>query len=155
MGKRGPKPQPTAALKLRGSWRARAREKQGEPQIAPVTASPQPPAHLGDVGKAEWNRVAPGLTESRVLTELDLGALALACESLEQYRAACSVIADEGQSFSDNDGNIKAHPLLRERHQAWSRYTKGLAEFGLTPSSRAGVKVEQKSAPKIPTRQRA
>lgn len=36
MGKRGPKPTPTAILKVRGSWRAKAREKAGEVRPEPI-----------------------------------------------------------------------------------------------------------------------
>ncbi len=112
MGKRGPAPTPTKTLKLRGSWRAKARE--GEPQ--PEAGIPPMPAWLSARGKECWRwlvkNVSPGM-----VTKLDRLGMAMLCEAYGGWRA-------------DPQNERTFMQLLRL-----------MDRFGLTPAARASLKV--------------
>jgi phage terminase small subunit len=83
-----------------------------------------PPPWLPPDGPAReaWDRLAPVLTATRVLTVADADALALGCMALRDYLAA----------LDDPTG-------WRRADSAWKRALTALSSFGLTPSSRPKV----------------
>lgn len=139
MGKRGPKPTPTARLKLSGSWRAKARVKAGEPQPSLVTTVPTPPVFLGDYGMAEWERIVPELVQLRVLTQPDLTSLGLLCKALDDYWQADEAVNRYGILVDGAHGGLTQNPAALERNRAWNRYRQGCAVFGCTPADRTRI----------------
>jgi phage terminase small subunit len=78
-----PRPQPTALRVLRGNPGKRALNRQ-EPKIAPLSA--ECPAELVDpVARAEWDRVAPALIASGVVTVADRATLVGYCLSWAEW----------------------------------------------------------------------
>lgn len=110
---------PSALKLLSGTFRPdRARN---EPQ-PPVGATPPPYLPSSGPARAAWDRLAPGLIETRVLTEADAEALAIGCMALAEFLSARRRKAE-----------------WRRADSAWKRYTSILKDFGLTPASRTRV----------------
>ena len=122
MGKRGPRPTPTGVLEARGSWRADARGD--EPQ--PPDGRPKRPAGLSRIAQLVWADLVPVLEDMGVLTSADGHALGRYCEIHAMWLDALK--------RDDNADALKCNAaLLKLEH-----------EFGLTPSSRAGLAVRKK-----------
>ena len=90
----------------------------------------------------------------RVLTMADGPAVALLCNALAEYNAACDEVAEHGTTFVekriDKDGalvdiGIKANPAVAIRNDAWRRANLMMQQFGLTSSSRVKLHVEPPS----------
>ena len=138
MGKRGPKPTPTAILKARGSWRADKRDTLDAQNTIPVKP-PRCPIWLGTKGRQVWRYYAKRLANAGVLTELDRTTLALFCDAVEQYLQARDEL--DSNYYTNAAGQLKSHPGLKIRNQAWSMVLKAGAELGLSPSARAGLRL--------------
>lgn len=113
-------PRPTAMKVLMGTARKdRMNANEPQPKVGAL-----PPPFLPRQGPAwvAWNRLAPILTATRVLTECDGDALAVTCMALEEYLSA-----------------RHAPDQWRRADAAAKRYQAGLLQFGLTPSSRVRV----------------
>jgi phage terminase small subunit len=139
MGRRGPKPLPTAALRLVGSSLATAERAAREAAGAP--GAPIPPGWLSPEAREHWHRLLP-LIPPGVATRSDGDGLGLIAEALAHYLAACEVAR-------------KAKPRGRQRAlsargQAWDRALRALREFGLTPSARVGLAKDALSENKDP-----
>lgn len=128
MGRRGPKPTPTAILEKRGSWRADARE--GEPLPDPLLEVPDPPDHLSDIARRIWQESAPAMVGIGTLTTDDL-------RSFERYCRAFALWSKKARE-------------LEEAAEITESMTKGLvnldnqlrrleAAFGKNPADRAGL----------------
>ena len=72
MGRRGPAPKPTALKRLQGNPGKRALN-DSEPR--PTATMPRCPTHLQGEARAEWRRVARGLHDAGLLTQIDRAAL--------------------------------------------------------------------------------
>jgi len=140
MGKRGPAPIPTAILKSRGSWRANERKK--EPQIAADKI--EPPAWITKKGAEYWEEIAALLKPAGVLQNSDMPALGLLVESITRYLRYRDIFADK---FKNNpvmivEGKVVENPMANLVEKAHTNLVKMFKEFGMTPSSRAGIEVE-------------
>jgi P27 family predicted phage terminase small subunit len=112
----------------------RGRKPELHADAAPI-AVPRPPAFLSKFAKAEWRRVAPVLTERRILTEADIGSLENYCIASGQVREMQHIIAREGSVIQTERG-LRAHPAVRIQADAMTRARLLAAELGLTPVSR-------------------
>ena len=146
MGKRGPAPKPTALKLVEGNPGKRAINKQ-EPK--PKVGVPKCPSHIPGIAKSLWKELAPLLSNMGVLTEADRRALELVCSTYAEYREADQNIRKNGLTYEttgmSGDSIIKSNPAVAMRSDAAKRYLTLIKEFGLTPSSRAGIKVETKN----------
>lgn len=145
MGRRGPRPTPTAILKARGSWRAKA--NPDEPPAVPG-APPMPAWPKGDVRRDVWAAVVDQLARLRVLSRTDGNAIARYADALVRWHAAAQHLAEQGETYvvKDAKGNVrdvKAHPQAKVYTQLATLLLKLEQEFGLTPAGRARIKVEQ------------
>lgn len=138
MGKRGPKQKPTRLKEMAGNPGKRSLET-GEFQ-PPLGAPPAPRRAKKAIGEF-YRHYAQMLAELRVLTRADWFAFRLMAE---HYVLAMDALAEVRGRKSlltiDEKGNDRKNPLLqvwRDNSTAFLRYA---AEFGLTPSARAGVK---------------
>jgi phage terminase small subunit len=112
MGRRGPKPKPTALKILEGAQPCRI--NFDEPRFGEGNA--EAPVWLDGLAREHWDELAPLLARSRVLSDGDRTSLALLCVLYQRWR---------DNSF-DN--------------QAQDRYLRLSLEFGLTPASRSRIK---------------
>ena len=129
MGKRGPRPTPTKELAERGSWRAKTAERQNEIEVLPVAKAPAPPSWLkGDAAKC-FKAHAKVLTHNGMLAETDVAYLAMLCAEYGHYI----------ECYQEALGSGALHPAWKEGREAFDRYSKGVREFGLSPSARVGL----------------
>ncbi len=103
---------------------------------AALTKAPRVPAWLSKFAKAEWKRVAPVLTERKVLTEGDLGTLESDCAATGLVRACEIEIARDGVTIQTAKGRVK-HPAITTQNAAMTTARLYANELGLTPVSRS------------------
>ncbi len=142
MGKRGPKPTPTAVLKLRGSTLVSKRRQAME--VKGPEGTPERPDWLDDEAKAAWDELVPNLEGIRVLTLADRNALARYCRLWSRWRKAEAFIDEKGEMFPlrAEDGKVKCFmqwPQVAIAHKLAQQLTRLEQEFGLTPSARARI----------------
>lgn len=130
-------PTPTKLLEMRGSWRAKTRTDEPE-----AVGSLHRPAWLSAAGKKQWNHIAPLVEAMRIGSEVDSFSLATLCDSLAQYIEITQRINESGIIITDSaTQSVKPNPLFQAQDAAWARVYKMAQQFGLTPASRAKVKV--------------
>lgn len=134
MGKRGPKPKPTALQALQGNP-SRRPLNSAEPTY---TLEAAPPRWLTDGQREFWDQLAPMLQASKVLTAADGPALTLLCTALAEVRSAARQLHEDGRLIPTNDG-VKGHPAATHMTAAIGHARALLAEFGMTPASRSKV----------------
>lgn len=147
MGRRGFSPIPTAIKLLEGNPGRRPLNKR-EPK--PKEGVPYCPSWLCDEAKKHWKRTAATLKDMGLLTIADGDALANYCDTWAQWREMREFIKKHGpvMPIRGKDGEIKyiqqAPQVNIARHLLLilGRYQ---LEFGLTPSARTRIHVEQPS----------
>lgn len=134
----GRRPKPTEMKKLDGNPGKRPLNKD-EPQ--PRVKQPTCPAHLVGQARTEWYRMVKLLIELKLLTEVDRAALAGYCQSWARWVEAEQEIRSGGMTIVTEKGNVIQSPYVGIANQAMKQMRAFLIEFGMTPSSRARVKV--------------
>lgn len=107
------------------------------------------PSWLSEQGKTEWRRITPELKRLHLLTVVDRAALAAYCQAYAELEEATELLNKEGRIITvPIMGNVDkewvqvgekkvAHPANRLQRDGFARVKQFLAEFGLTPASRA------------------
>ena len=120
MGKRGPKPKPSAL-----------RVFEGNPGHKPISKNePKPkgkskaPRWLNDGAKKVWVEVAPKLEAIGLLTDVDARAFANYCRLASMAQIA----------YDERDLNLWLRLIAEQRKHG--------ADFGMSPASRVGLKVD-------------
>jgi P27 family predicted phage terminase small subunit len=133
---RGRKPKPTAQKLLEGNPGKRPLNTR-EPAL-PAAADDIPDEVRSDArALAEWERVAPMLRQSRVLTAADRGALIALCQQWSLYLDARSKVTS--LVVTARSGYPMPNPYLGVSNKALTHCIKLWAELGCTPSSRSRV----------------
>jgi P27 family predicted phage terminase small subunit len=140
MGLRGPAPKPTAIKKAEGNPGKRKLNTQ-EPQ--PVPGAPECPDHLDAVAKKEWSRLSEILLAMKVLTEADYIALGNLCQAYSTLIDAQKHLNKGGILFKTPNGYVQQNPLLGIIRAQMNIVNGLVREFGLTPSSRTRIAVEE------------
>jgi len=139
----GRAPLPSNVRRLRGETRpSRLNDKEPVPQAAEVKC----PSWLSAKAKAVWRRLAPPLIERKVLTAWDVDAFAILCDAIVQYREASEFVAKSNVLIRGRKDALVKNPAMqvcRDTAQTVRAYAQ---EFGLTPSARTGIQVEQELA---------
>lgn len=137
---------PTNVLKLRGADKQnpqRMKLRKNEPK--PPKAEAKPPEWLSRRGKKIFRDFAKITEAMDVLTVADHDALAMLADALDDYRTAAESIRKQGATYKvvnrDKTELIKANPAVTQKADAWRRVQSGMAKFGLDPTSRAGLVV--------------
>lgn len=140
----GRKPKPTA-LKIRAGNPGKRALNDAEPKPA-VGVIRAPRGMLEGEGARLWRQLAPMLRDLGVYTEADRTALAVMCQHYELAQEAWRTLREDGLiQVNAKSGAMMRHPaaaIYRENAQAFLR---AAVEFGLTPSSRSKLSVEQGS----------
>lgn len=126
---------PTHAREKRLVERHRDKERGTATQRGSRSRAPK---WLGARARAEWRRVAPGLYELGLLTELDVMALACYCQLYARAVEAEEIFTREGMVREDGT----AHPCIRIARQHWSLARQFATDFGATPSSRTRINIK-------------
>lgn len=142
MGKRGPKPKPTALRVFEGDPGRLLGKRAGEMQAAAPVVLPDPPDWLGEIGKQVWAKVAPVLYRIGCLTENDLNALALYCEAWEEFFDARKEIETCGPTAYTDKGTCYQHPAVGRKNKAIQRIRQFGGDFGMSPAARVGLHIQ-------------
>ena len=141
MGARGPRPKPLNLILLNGNA---GHHTLPENPVNPTPVLPKPPAHLDQIAKKEWKRVAPELFKLGVLSLVDLAALEGYCENYAIWvRMKKEIIAQGGYAAYITGKNSQTIPELAAMKSAFAMLKTFAAEFGMTPSSRGRMNVER------------
>lgn len=138
MGQRGPRKTPAATKKRRGTYRA---DRDAEPAKLKAAAPPIPKG-LHEIARAEWERLAPLAVQKGLLTEADWIAWRMGFEALSTYFIAADLVEAEGSVLWTDKGYPVQHPMVSIGGRAWGSVLKFCREFGLTPSSRTGLAID-------------
>lgn len=134
MATRGAKPKSTRAKELAGSRRP---VNSNEPQ--PEVSLPDCPDHLPEMAQQEWDRVAPQLFDSGIMTALERAALTGYCESWAMYVEASVELQDNGAIARGQNGQPYQSPYVNVMSMALKQLKDWMVELGMTPSSRSRV----------------
>jgi P27 family predicted phage terminase small subunit len=132
------RPVPIELRRLRGNpGKRRIPDGVCPPRLPDV---PPPPPELTGWARREWLRLAPEAHALGILTDLDLSAFAIVCQTLGHWHEAEDLAA---AALRDDPakGAIMAGPLLKTAAQYARDSIKFLSEFGLTPAGRTKVSV--------------
>ena len=140
MSTRGRKPKPTRLKLLTGNPGKRALNER-EPQPALLPSLPAPPKQLSRDARKVWIQVGGILLALRVLSELDLSALAAYATVCGRWMQAERYIARKGIMVCPAPGSKFRilNPMLPVANKCLQQMLQLQAEFGLTPSSRTRV----------------
>jgi P27 family predicted phage terminase small subunit len=136
---KGRKPRPTK-LKILEGEKNKNRINRLEPK--PVTLKATCPRYLNDVAKAAWNRLYPELHSMGLMAKIDRDALAAYCQAYARYVKYERIVAEKGELYKTAAGNVIISPALAVANRALEQMRQFMAEFGLTPSSRARIIME-------------
>jgi P27 family predicted phage terminase small subunit len=142
MGKRGPKPKPTALRVL-----------EGNPGRLPInTEEPRPmgepecPAHLSADGRAMWRQILDSLPPG-LITAADAPLLACYCESWATHKAATEAMHRDRDLLGNNlIRNDRPSPYLRIATEAARTMASLSTRLGLSPADRTGIKTPNPQA---------
>lgn len=147
MGRRGPTANPELVA-LRGG---RNRRPGSAPTATPGPVPPAP-AHLCELARSEWERVAPMLAEAGLLTPAAMGVFEGYCDAYGKFRQASEMLRRDGLTYETvtKSGSplIRARPETAIVNRALTMMRSFACELGLTPASRARLSV-------VPPRTRA
>ena len=153
MGKRGPKPKPTAMLKLSGSKWVNETRSGRDKEPAVEAAMPKCPTWLKDRrARAHWRKTVKSLMEIGVLAAIDGDALARLCMTYSRYIDAQAELDESGEVCLNNKGVPVSSPWSRVVESLAAQLLKLETEFGLTPSSRTRVHATEPKKLKDETR---
>lgn len=149
MGKRGPKPKPTALKRHLGNPGKRTlNENEPLPPDVEVTA----PSILRANARPFWDDMAPTLIAMKILTVVDAMAFARYCNLLVQYQALGDFLLDVKKGIWATTLGVKNEKgkLVRVVELPQSRLYKQVQvqmlaierEFGLTPAARSTLRVD-------------
>jgi P27 family predicted phage terminase small subunit len=135
-----PKPQPPALKLITG--RGPGRDSGGRPVKPGLTIeriAPEPPDWLPAEAQAEWSRVVPELERLGIISVLNRASLVAYCLAWNRLYEAQLQISRGDVTTRGSQGQLVKHPAVLVAESA-SKDLRGWAgEFGLTPSSEAGV----------------
>jgi len=100
---------------------------------------PDPPKVLDKIALQEWDRVAPLLFKSGLLSDLDVTALAGYCMSWSRFKKAESALEGQPLTITGATGAQIKNPLISISRMAADQMLQMARHFGLTPASRSKV----------------
>lgn len=137
MGRRGPRPTPTAIKKARGETRP---SRVGKKEIAPKAAAHlDAPSDLSVDARPIWDAVVAAIGHTGVITAVDVEALRAYAESVATYRKASAILAESGLIIEGRNGEPVRNPATIIAKQASEQMRAWARELGLTPAGRVGI----------------
>lgn len=143
MGRRGPKPEPAAVKLQKGSSRrpvgADPQEDGEESARASRIAAP---AWLKNDGLKVWDRLAPRLSQMKLLASIDAETFARYCRNFARWLKMQKTLDDEGETYESESahGKLKrAHPAFLIADRLERQLASAEASFGLNPAERQRI----------------
>ena len=137
MAKPGPRPLPTNIREFRGS---RKRDSSREPK--PPIVVPPAPEWMKEAHQLVWQENAEILARMRVMTEADYNLLAMYVETWVRWLAAINALNDAESTTTAPTGYVIKHPMLAIVNKAQDQLLRISNEFGFSPASRVGKRME-------------
>ncbi|MBG6140235.1 phage terminase small subunit P27 family [Longispora fulva] len=104
--------------------------------LAAVAAVPDPPATLGEIGAAVWERLwTAGQGWLSLTTDLDV--LTRLAEAHDERQAMREQIAADGYMVAGSQGQPRPHPLLTHLRALEAQMTRWESLCGFTPADRS------------------
>lgn len=128
---RGPKPKPKAGTLANTS----------------MGALPRCPAHLSDVARKEWRRLATPLHAAGILTLADRAALAAYCQAYARWVEAEERLAETPTLLKTPNGHVQQSPWLSVANKQLELMGRYMSELGLTPSARRRIDMPMEMGP--------
>lgn len=136
MGKRGPAPKPTPLRVLEGG-----NKDPDALRLAPK--APIPPAYLPAEAKRVWKEVVEELGKIGILSLPDGPSLEAYCLNVWVLRRSARDIKTRGLVVKGYRGQKVKNVSVGLARDAADKIRAFAREFGLTPSSRAGIKIPE------------
>lgn len=144
----GRPPKPTALKVITGNPGKRSGNKQ-EPDPE-YLVDMNPPEWLHSAAKDVWKEVAPHLAKAKLLTEVDVQALAMGCVAIAQYRQAVRiagddlvkakiVVDDEGKPVSSGE---HLNPWMIVQSMSFKQAMAIFQQFGMSPAARTRISIQ-------------
>jgi P27 family predicted phage terminase small subunit len=140
----GRKRLPTKFHVLNGTDRP-CRRNNGEPMPDSEIDIPKPPMHLSASAKKEWKRMSKVLHSTGLLTQLDYSQFAIYCQAWGRWVDAEKKITENSMVVKTANGNPINNPYMNIANTAMRDCHKFLSEFGMTPSSRTKIKIDNQT----------
>lgn len=138
MGKRGPVGAPTQLRLLRGDKPCRINDREPIPR----DVLPEPPNGMHIDVRDVWDYTLRELIAMKTVAAADRDSLTCYCEAVVAHRKASAILARSPVLVQGLHGTLVRNPALQIQRDA-AHTVRGFAqEFGLTPSARAGIKME-------------
>jgi P27 family predicted phage terminase small subunit len=126
----------------------KGKRMQAEQRLKGGNNQVKPPKWLDETAKKEFRRLAKELILLDIITNTDVGGLAIACDAYSKYIIASAAITkstiDAEITKSSNDATVKRHPLGAVEKYA-TIYRQYCSEYGLTPAARIKLSAQYKS----------
>ena len=139
---KGRKSTPSNILQLRGGT-AHSHRPPRDAEPRPPEKMPPCPKHLDKMARKEWRRAGKVLQTIGLLTDLDMAVLAGYCDGYSQWAEATAQVQKGGTVYKRPDGSPGLSPYLRVAREAYDRMMKAAVLIGMSPSSRASLRVEK------------
>lgn len=150
MGRRGPAKTPAAVKRSRGTFRA-----DRDAGVELPAGQPRMPAWLSETAAELWRELAPQLVRENLLTPLDGIVFALLCDTYATFLECGEWLGGDVKKMfveatrTNNDGeeigsSVYQHPLVGVWHKSRNDLLRLSREFGMTPSSRCGMRLGNK-----------
>lgn len=137
---RGRKPIPSKIVELYGGADHTHRPpRDDEPK--PPAKMPKCPKHLDKFAQKEWRRASKILAPLGLLTEIDMMIFAAYCEAYSRWVQSTLAVQKGGMVYKKEDGTPGLNPYLKVAREAYDQMIKAGTEIGMSPSSRASLKV--------------
>ncbi|ADU30990.1 phage terminase small subunit P27 family [Evansella cellulosilytica] len=147
----GRKAKPISAIEAEGNkgrYTKEELERRRNAEIKPPNDNVECPKWLKGEARKEWNRISEELFDLGLLTNIDVGALAICCDAYGKYvQASRKIKATEmliEHSNTAKKTNLIINPLIQITAKYADIYKKYMTEFGLSPSARARLAVANK-----------
>lgn len=142
-------PKPSKLKVLEGTAR-KDRANPAEPAPRASTSVPQAPGWLSPAGVEFFGRIGKLLVDLKIMSVADWDALAHLADAHAEYRAARKVTRRRGLTYKTLTQTgatmYRKRPETGIASEAWRRVRQGLADFGLTPSSRSRIQALEDGA---------
>lgn len=112
----------------------------------PLSSLPRCPAHLSEVARKEWRRLANPLYETGILTLADRAALAAYCQSYARWVEAEEKLTATPALLKTRSGYVQQSPWLTVANKQMELMGRFMSELGLTPVARTRVGMGDSSA---------
>ena len=144
-------PKPVELKKLEGTYR---KDRDKSPNLKPtMEISLEVPDDLNEWGQKLWGEIFSEYGKVGLITRVDLGSFHSLCSWYGIFREAEDIVRAKGleveEEVYDKNGQVVGtktvtNPMIMVMDKAQKNYFAMAKEFGVTPSSRAGLTFEPK-----------